>query len=256
MVKTSTSERSPLSPTRWPPDAFVWWQSLLFAVLLAVAAFVPATIFLAFAIAFGAVSLPQARNATSLTWPQLGAQLMSYAAAFAVIAGVLPAIARRPLFALGLRPPGVRDVAWGLGGALAMIVVAIATGALQDAIFHLRADEVQVQWLRATRGTMIAGFVLLACVGAPVFEELIFRGFAFNALLRYTPAWLAVLLSSALFGIAHLLPGNAGAIAPLAAGGVVLALVYYRTGSLIASMITHATFNAVTVVAVVVFHQT
>ena len=42
---------------------------------------------------------------------------------------------------------------------------------------------------------------------------------------------------------------------PLAVGGVVLALVYYRSGSLIASMLTHGLFNAATFVAVTVFHQ-
>ncbi|MBV8580931.1 MAG: hypothetical protein JOZ86_09865, partial [Candidatus Eremiobacteraeota bacterium] len=49
---------------------------------------------------------------------------------------------------------------------------------------------------------------------------------------------------------------NAGAIFPLIASGIVLALVYYRTVSLPASMITHGLFNAFTVVAVLVFHQT
>jgi membrane protease YdiL (CAAX protease family) len=54
----------------------------------------------------------------------------------------------------------------------------------------------------------------------------------------------------------HYQPGNAGALAPLAAGGVVLALVYYFSRSLVASMITHATFNACTVVVVLALHQT
>ncbi len=31
MVKTSISERSPLSPKDWPADAFVWWRSLVVA---------------------------------------------------------------------------------------------------------------------------------------------------------------------------------------------------------------------------------
>ena len=92
---------------------------------------------------------------------------------------------------------------------------------------------------------------------APIFEELAFRGFIFNALLRYLPLWLAVVLSAAVFGLAHGVgqPGNSGALFPLAAGGAVLALVYYYSRSLTASMITHATFNLFTVVLVVAFHQ-
>jgi len=74
--------------------------------------------------------------------------------------------------------------------------------------------------------------------------------------LRYAPPWLAALFSAILFGFAHWQPGNAGAIAPLAAGGIALATVYYRSGSLVASMLTHSLFNTFTVVAVLVFHQT
>jgi membrane protease YdiL (CAAX protease family) len=111
-----------------------------------------------------------------------------------------------------------------------------------------------VQLLRQAHGSLLAGFAFIACVGAPVFEELTFRGFIFNALLRYMPVWLAVLLSATLFGFAHFAPGNAGAIVPLIAGGAVLAVVYYRSGSLVASMITHSLFNAFTVVAVASGH--
>jgi len=255
VVKTSTSARSPLSPTLWPPDAFVWWQSLLFVVVVLIATYVPVVIIAAFLIAFGVISPAQFRT-TSLTAPLLLAQTLAYLFAFGVVAVGLPTIARRPLAALGLRAPRARDVGWGLAGAVVMVVAAIATGALEDAIFHLKPDEVQVHVLRATQGAMIVGFAFLACVAAPFFEEVVFRGFLFNAILRYVPAWAAVMLSAVLFGFAHFQPGNAGAILPLAAGGAVLATVYYRTGSLIASMITHATFNAFTVVAVVVFHQT
>jgi membrane protease YdiL (CAAX protease family) len=64
-----------------------------------------------------------------------------------------------------------------------------------------------------------------------------------------------VLLSGALFGLAHWLPGNLGAIVPLAAVGMVLAGIYYRTASLAAAMLAHAFFNSLTVVTVLVFHQ-
>ena len=252
MVKTSTSDRSPLSPKLWPTDAFRWWHSLGLAVLLFLAVVVSQTIAIAVLLVFHVATLKELQK---LTWPLVGAQLVSYGVTLGLLALILPPLARRPLAELGLRVPRRRDLAWGLGGAVAMIALTSATGALQDALFHLKPDEVQVHWLRETRGTLIAGFVFLACIAAPFFEELIFRGFVFNALLRYLPAWAAIALSAAVFGLAHWLPGNAGAIAPLAAGGIVLAAVYYRTGSLIASMITHALFNTITVVLVLVFKQ-
>jgi len=75
-------------------------------------------------------------------------------------------------------------------------------------------------------------------------EEFVYRGFLFNALLRYAPVWIAALVSGLLFGISH---GSLSAFLPLAASGVVLAYVYQRSGSLTASMISHALFNLINV---------
>jgi len=190
-----------------------------------------------------------------LSWPLIVGQFASYAAALAVMFPLLPLIAHRSWRELGLRKLRASDAAFALGGAVAMFIATAATGAAQDAVFHLKPDEVAVHWLRAARGSLVGIFVFLACVAAPFFEELTFRGFIFNALRRYMPVWVAVALSAIVFGFSHWQPGNSGAIVPLAAGGAVLALVYYRTGSLIASMLTHATFNLFTVVLVLVFHQ-
>lgn len=256
MVKHSTSARSPLSPTLWPPDAFRWWLSIPFAVALLGVLVVTAAGAAAFLIVFGIAHLSDLRNPTTLTLPLLLSQLAGYATGLAVLLLALPAIARRPLSALGLRRPRWSDLGWGIAGAGAMILAAMAAGALQESVVHVKADEVQVQWLRLARGPMIAGFVFLACVAAPFFEELAFRGFVFNAMLRYLPVPLATLGSAVLFGLAHMQAGNAGAILPLTAAGIVLTVVYYRTGSLVASMLTHAIFNLFTVVLVIAFHQT
>lgn len=253
MVKTSTFDRSPPSPTRSPDAGFVWWQSLLFTVLLAMAMFVPATVALAFLILGGWAHL---QDLQTLSWPLLFAQLVSYAAMLAVIMPLLPALAQRPWRALGLRAPRPRDAGFAIAGAVGMFLAALVTGAAEQALFHLKPEEVQVQLLRAARGPTIGVFVFFACIAAPFVEELVFRGFIFNALRRYMPVWIAVLLSASLFGLAHWQPGNAGAIVPLAAAGAVLAVVYHRAGSLAASMLTHALFNSVTVVLVLVFHQT
>ena len=252
MVKTSTSQPSPLSPTHWPTEAFVWWQSVLLAFALCLAIFVPAFGFLIVLLSGGFVSR---HDLETLSWPFIIVQLISYAFPLAVLVAALPRVAHRSLSDLGLRAPRLSDLAWGIGGAVAMVVFAALVSYWQDLVFHLKADEVQVHLLRQARGSLVGGFVFLACFVAPFFEELTFRGFVFNALLRYLPVWLAALGSAVIFGLVHWLPGNAGALAPLAAGGLVLALVYYVSRSLVASMITHACFNACTVVAVLVFHQ-
>ena len=250
MVKTSTSDRLPLSPTRSPDAGFVWWQSLLFAVLLVGALFVTVAIALTFMIVAG---LAQMADLKAVSPQILAAQFVADAAVLAVMIPLLPALARRSWRALGWKAPRWRDIGYAVGGTILMLLASGAAAFVQEHVVHVKADEVQVHWLRAARGVTLWMFVVLACIAGPIIEELIFRGFIFNALRRYMPVWFAIVLSASVFGLSHLQPGNGGVIVPLAVGGAVLAWVYYRTGSLVASMVTHALFNLVPVVLIAVF---
>jgi membrane protease YdiL (CAAX protease family) len=241
--KPSTSERSPLSPTHWPTDAFAWRRSLV--------------AFLVLALAFGAdillASLTAAHfgvtrsdvQAERLSWGILIAQVVNYVLLVPALLFVLPWLARRSLADLGLRLPDARAVGGGIAGALAMYAVTIGIANVQFVLTHQKPQEAATALLTGTHDPLLAfGFGVLAVVIAPFVEELTFRGFLFNAVLRYTPVWVAALVSGAIFGLSH---GSPTAFLPLAGSGVVLAYVYHRTGSLPASMITHALFNAVNV---------
>lgn len=98
----------------------------------------------------------------------------------------------------------------------------------------------------------LAAFVLFVVVGAPVVEELFFRGLVMRSIgRRLGPVW-AIALSGILFGLAHLqdLPADALALAmiSLAAVGAVFAVLATRTGRLGPAMVAHFTFNLYTVV--------
>lgn len=252
MVNPSTSARSPLSPTPSTADGFAWGRSLLFALLL-VGGFAAGLLFAVGALL--ATHTPLANPAHPvLNWGVIGGQVLSYVPVLAVLALGLPWLARRPLSALGLRPPGARELRWGLGGGALMLAVALVVAALQNVVLHLKTEQLPVQLLAGAHDpALIAGFALLACVLAPLVEEFVFRGFVFNALSRYLPFWPAAVLSGAAFGLAH---WDASAFAPLCAGGVVLAWVYRRSGALTSAMIAHGTFNAVQVLLIVFAHQT
>jgi membrane protease YdiL (CAAX protease family) len=92
------------------------------------------------------------------------------------------------------------------------------------------------------------GFVLLlfvVVVGAPLIEELFFRGLLLRSLgARFGPAW-AVAGSAVAFGLAHYEPLQ---FLGLAAFGVVLAVLAWRTGRLGPSLVAHAVFNLATMV--------
>jgi len=48
----------------------------------------------------------------------------------------------------------------------------------------------------------LLAFVTLVII-APVAEEILFRGYLFGKLMKHMPIWVAILITSALFGLAH-----------------------------------------------------
>jgi uncharacterized protein len=190
----------------------------------------------------------------TLTWGVVGGQILLYIPVIGTLAAYLPWVARCSLAELGLRPPGPREIVWGFGGGVTMLIVTLIVAGIQYALLHLKTEQLPVRLLAGAHDPgIIAGFALLAVMIAPFAEEFVFRGFVFNAIRRYAPLPLAMVLSGALFALAH---ADVTAFAPLWAGGIVLAWVYTRSGSLVSSMLAHGTFNAVQVSLIVFAHQT
>jgi len=95
-----------------------------------------------------------------------------------------------------------------------------------------------------------------AVVIAPISEELIFRGFLQSMCLRILrSSWVAILLTSTLFALAHLgagIPqGQEHAIAPIFVLGVAMGVAYERTSNLAVPIVMHTGFNALNVAAAV-----
>jgi membrane protease YdiL (CAAX protease family) len=101
------------------------------------------------------------------------------------------------------------------------------------------------------RGPAFIGLVTAVSVGAPVVEELFFRGLLLRSLQRRMPDGLAIAVSAAGFGLAHAstLPaaGVLLVMVSLTALGVVLAVLAVRTGRLGPGIVAHAAFNLFTV---------
>lgn len=243
MVKHSTSQRSPLSPTRWPPEAFAWQRTLGFLLLLLIG--VGLGFLVDFIVTVQLGTPLRGAATTKLTWGIAIGQLAFYVPVLVVTLPLLPWLAGRTLAELGLRWLNVHTLFTALGGAVAMYAAATLAAGIQYAFTHVEPQEAAVSLFTSTKSpALIAVFAAIAVVVAPFVEELIFRGFLFNALLRYTPAWLAAAVSGLLFGLFHMSPS---AFVPLACSGIVLAYVYYLSGSLVASMLTHALFNAINI---------
>jgi uncharacterized protein len=110
---------------------------------------------------------------------------------------------------------------------------------------HKRLEAPAKQNTGAVHGGLeVSVLLLLLAVGTPVVEELFFRGMLQRALARRFGPVVAVLASSAVFGVAHFEPLQ---LPGLILFGVVLGVLAQRTGRLGPGMVAHATFNAVTV---------
>jgi len=96
-------------------------------------------------------------------------------------------------------------------------------------------------FIRGNRGVLsfLVIFGTVAVLG-PVFEELFFRGFLLPVLRRRMSAWLALALSSVLFGAIHF---QAQALPVLIVLGGVLGLAFLRTNNVKTAIFVHMCWN-------------
>ncbi len=142
----------------------------------------------------------------------------------------------------------------GIGG---QILIAIMYAPFQHDIKNFNGPS-----QRLTGASHGAGFVVIAIATvllAPAMEELFFRGLLLKSLVRlFTKVGaaggaraagvvLAVIADGLLFGLAH---GEWVQLAGLAAFGMILATISYRTGRLGMNMVAHASFNLIAIIAI------
>lgn len=86
----------------------------------------------------------------------------------------------------------------------------------------------------------MALYALVLVVCAPLWEEIVFRGFLLPSLTKYMPVWGSILVSSVAFALAHF---NVQRMLPLIFLGVVMGVSYTRSRNLLPSMLLHSLWN-------------
>lgn len=102
--------------------------------------------------------------------------------------------------------------------------------------------------------------LLLIQFGIAAFgEEIALRGFLFGKTAKRYPAWICALVSSAVFAVGHIAPGDVGMVAWDIFGvfidSLVFSVVYYKSNNCAVSTLSHALANMVSFVAMVCFFQ-
>jgi membrane protease YdiL (CAAX protease family) len=175
---------------------------------------------------------------------------------------VVTARYRLPAIALGMRAPGWRRLSL-IGVLAAAAAVPLSSGGERLAIYviglittpqqaaSMVAQEHLSDPLAPVIDTLagalpITWLLVLLCVVVPIGEEIFFRGFVYGGLRARWGAPLALLVSSAFFAAVHLQVVHAFPIFLL---GIVFAVVYHRTGSLVPAMVAHGLNNLIAVLS-------
>ncbi|QLG40265.1 MULTISPECIES: CPBP family intramembrane glutamic endopeptidase [unclassified Paenibacillus] len=89
--------------------------------------------------------------------------------------------------------------------------------------------------------------IALSAIGGGVFEEFFFRGVLIGLCIGYSIIvdWLVILISTFLFWVIHVpqYKGATGILTGVFVNGLIFALLFYFTGSLIPSMLAHGIYN-------------
>ena len=127
----------------------------------------------------------------------------------------------------------------------AAVPIVLAAFAISSAVFGTHGSQSPVlsmlfQVARSNNLPAICLFYLSLSVLAPLCEEPLFRGLLYQSVRARIGVFGAAVISAFLFAVLHLDPG---ALLPLFALGLVLAVVFEKSGSLVPSMITHGLWN-------------
>lgn len=138
-----------------------------------------------------------------------------------------------------------------LGGFASILVCGALLGALSEGFLNEVFSELKKQdpvkaFQNSSSGISLAMKIGMACVAAPIAEELLFRGYIYGAVKRFTSPVFAAVVSSALFAVAH---GNLGALFPLWGLAILLVISYEVTKCLWVPIGIHAFFNGIMITA-------
>jgi membrane protease YdiL (CAAX protease family) len=196
-------------------------------------------------------SLP---HGTQMFYVQLAGTLPMYACAGGVFIWFLRSNRLGWNDSFGLRRRWGRAVLVAVGAAI--LVLPLARGLLWVSQHLLEWCSVElvtqtpVEAVRAVPALwqkLVLG--ALAVLGAPVLEEMFFRGILYPTIKQAGFPRLALWGTALFFAVSH---ANLMAFLPLTFFGLVLALLYEATDNLLAPITTHALFNAVNLVMLLV----
>jgi membrane protease YdiL (CAAX protease family) len=152
------------------------------------------------------------------------------------------------------RLPILRAVVWGVGLLFTALPLVFGTSEIVTQWLRDRSAQDSQEIIQIFRDSTQPGqrvsIILLAVVIAPIAEELVFRGYLYTVMKRFFGSLPSLVFTAVLFGLVHV---NVPALVPLFVLACTFTIAYEVTGSLFVPMAMHALFNALNLVAVLMF---
>lgn len=123
------------------------------------------------------------------------------------------------------------------------LVLALSTicNELLTGVWHDLEPQEPVKALQDSGSVLLQALLgFSAVIVAPLAEELLFRGYLYGVLKRFTDSYFAAVATALIFALVH---QHIGTLVPLFSLGLVLVLAYELTGSLLVPIFIHALFN-------------
>jgi uncharacterized protein len=141
--------------------------------------------------------------------------------------------------------PSLKVVLWGLGGYFVALPLMLGVALVNQQIWQGQggSNPLLQTVLEEQDPVALIVFFLTAAVAAPLFEEILFRGFLLPSLTRYMAVGWAIALSGFIFAAAHL---SLSEVLPLMLLGCILGFVYTRSRNLLSPIALHSLWNSAT----------
>lgn len=236
-----------IAPWTVPWDSEIVWQVLIFGFFLVGQILLPLGLgFVQQALGFNPATLGERARAFYILLNYLLLAAGGLVVMYFSIKAFLPL--PEGWFQLKLRS---KWLFWGIGGYFAALPLVILISLLNQKIWQGQGGSnpiLPIALEGKDNGALLLFFVT-AAIAAPIFEEILFRGFLLPSLTRYMPVWSAIVLSSFIFALAHL---SLSEVLPLMVLGMVLGFVYSRSRNLLSSMLLHSLWNSGTLLSLFV----
>jgi membrane protease YdiL (CAAX protease family) len=158
-----------------------------------------------------------------------------------VFASVLRGRKPGTVFGLSCLSP-IRILCWAVLAVLVAYPLMIGFALLQKMFFDPGEELQKVVkiLLESDNNALRIVLIISATMVAPLVEEIIFRGYLYAVIKRYSGCVFAAITTSLLFAVVH---GNLPGMLPLFILALILTLAYELTGCLWVPIVAHSLFN-------------